>query len=282
MVLFQQKRNAFTLIELLVVISIIALLIGILLPALGAARKTAQKIACASNQRQIGIAAYVYMTDSDDFLMPCQTHWGSVTTSDRKYWSGIMNASGILKSAEFFSCPGWQPERDQLLNDIDVNDPKDPNWFYIQYGYNYMNLGSMARSVLTYKTHEGPWLTSDGNATPYTHKMVEVRNPTNTVMFADSYCPAWMDSNQEGGIFMVRDSWNDMNSGNGEVHARHSGSANVTWADGHVDTANANWQVNEFGTPDDIKYSAYAEDVLADAWLIHTNKQDAENVWDIR
>jgi prepilin-type N-terminal cleavage/methylation domain-containing protein len=62
------SRPAFTLIELLVVISIIALLIAILLPPLSAARQTAQVVACASNQRQIGIASHAYRTDHNNFL----------------------------------------------------------------------------------------------------------------------------------------------------------------------------------------------------------------------
>lgn len=57
------RTQAFTLIELLVVISIIALLIAILLPALGAARNEVRSLACASNQRQLGIAFHVYATD---------------------------------------------------------------------------------------------------------------------------------------------------------------------------------------------------------------------------
>lgn len=64
------KNRGFTLIELLVVISIIALLVGILLPALGAARASARRIVCASNQRQIGVAHVGYSTENDDFIVP--------------------------------------------------------------------------------------------------------------------------------------------------------------------------------------------------------------------
>ncbi len=73
------RGRGFTLIELLVVISIIALLVGILLPALGAARKTAQNSQCLSNVRQMDTSAMAFAADHKFHVQVSSTDltWGS-------------------------------------------------------------------------------------------------------------------------------------------------------------------------------------------------------------
>ena len=64
------SRRGFTLIELLVVMVIIALLVGLLLPALGRAREEARKTQCRSNLRQIGLAMNIYVNDNKGWIPP--------------------------------------------------------------------------------------------------------------------------------------------------------------------------------------------------------------------
>ena len=64
----RHPRHAFTLVELLVVIAIIAILIGILLPALGAARLRARTLTCAARLQQLGVGLSLYLHDEDRTL----------------------------------------------------------------------------------------------------------------------------------------------------------------------------------------------------------------------
>ncbi len=119
-------RKAFTLIELLVVIAIIAILAAILFPVFAQAKAAAKKTQCLSNQRQLGIALSMYMSDYDETcfffahnvdLSRTQPTAPFGATVENRWWNQILpyrsNNKGLLVSP---SDPGqipWSGENGQ-------------------------------------------------------------------------------------------------------------------------------------------------------------------------
>ncbi|NBC11680.1 MAG: prepilin-type N-terminal cleavage/methylation domain-containing protein [Planctomycetes bacterium] len=111
-------RHGFTLIELLVVISIIALLIGILLPVLGSVRQTAKSVQCLSNLRQLSTAHYMYLNENDGYFVNVGLAHGGAHADEDATW---------VKTLRDF----WADQQDSGLGDeVRARSPLDesPHW----------------------------------------------------------------------------------------------------------------------------------------------------------
>lgn len=187
------RPNAFSLIELLVVIAVVALLVGLLAPALGGAREAARTVKCSSNQRQLITAWTMYAGASQDRAMPLAYWssadiagggmdgqqvfwWGShgTPTSPPEFARGFLAPyiEGSLRIGSVFECPNqaWGTYR-----------PQGPSKTITStYGYNGYYLSPAKTPGWGLTIGHRPW-----------QRLSSVEQPTRLMVFADTLLPSF-------------------------------------------------------------------------------------------
>jgi len=124
-------RRAFTLIELLVVIAIIAILVAILIPVLSKARESAQRTACVSNLRGLGVGMKLYGTDNNGNI---PTRGNPLNGDSFWLWNGgptymgFIYAGGYIPGYDAFYCPGQEIKVDSFFDLYGVRLFQENEW----------------------------------------------------------------------------------------------------------------------------------------------------------
>lgn len=132
------RRAGFTLIELLVVVAVIAVLIGILLPALGKARKSAQTLQCLSQMRNLALAQQGYMASNDGWLVDYGLGHGGATLDATLSWVHTLQQyydTALIVRSPVDTSPNWQVQPNGAAG-TPVQAAGGPRYRVTSYGVN--------------------------------------------------------------------------------------------------------------------------------------------------